>query len=50
MGPGHSARSTKGWCRGSFDLVFVSHPPWGGVLRLYDSRNLSSRYAPGESS
>jgi hypothetical protein len=28
---------------------FVSHPPWGGVLRLYDWRNLMSSYAPGES-
>jgi hypothetical protein len=36
-------------CRGSFDLVFVSHPPWGGVLCLYDWRNLTSSYAPGES-
>jgi hypothetical protein len=26
---------------------FVSHPPWGGVLRLYDWRNLTSSYAPG---
>jgi hypothetical protein len=28
---------------------FVNHPPWGGVLRLYDWRNLTSSYAPGES-
>jgi hypothetical protein len=28
---------------------FVSHPPWGGVLHLYDWRNLTSSYAPGES-
>jgi hypothetical protein len=28
---------------------FASHPPWGGVLRLYDWRNLTSSYAPGES-
>jgi hypothetical protein len=28
---------------------FVSHPPWGGILRLYDWRNLTSSYAPGES-
>jgi hypothetical protein len=36
-------------CRGSFDLGFVSHPPWEGVLRLYDWRNLTSSYASGES-
>jgi hypothetical protein len=28
---------------------FVSNPPWGGVLRLYDWRNLTSSYAPGQS-
>jgi hypothetical protein len=26
---------------------FISHPPWQGVLRLYDWRNLTSSYAPG---
>jgi hypothetical protein len=48
MGPGHSARSTKGVQR-FIRFGFVSHPPWGGVLHLYHWRNLTSSYAPGES-
>jgi hypothetical protein len=28
---------------------FVSHLPWGGVLRFYDWQNLTSSYALGES-
>jgi hypothetical protein len=49
MGPGHSARSAKVGVQRFFRFGFVSHPPWGGVLRLYDWRNLTSSYAPGES-
>jgi hypothetical protein len=51
MGPRRSARSAKGGggCKGSFDFGFVSHPPRGGVLRLYDWRNLTSNYVSGES-
>jgi hypothetical protein len=45
-GPGRSAHSAKEGCRGSFDLVLLS-PTLGGVLRLYDWRNLTSSYAPG---
>jgi hypothetical protein len=48
MGVGRSARSTKG-VQGFIRFGFVSHPPWGGVLRLYDWRNLTSSYTPGES-
>jgi hypothetical protein len=28
---------------------FVSHPPYGGVLCLYDWQNLTSNCTPGES-
>jgi hypothetical protein len=48
-GPGRSARSAKVGVQRFFRFGFVSHPPWGGVLRLYDCRNLTSSYAPGES-
>jgi hypothetical protein len=48
-GPGRSARSAKVGVQRFFRFGFVSHPPWGGVLRLYDWRNLTSSYAPGES-
>jgi hypothetical protein len=48
-GPGRSARSAKGGVQRFIRFGFVSHSPWGGVLRLYDWRNLTSSYAPGES-
>jgi hypothetical protein len=32
-------------CRGSFDLVLLVIHLGGGVLRLYDWRNLTSSYA-----
>jgi hypothetical protein len=35
MWPGRSARSAKGVQR-FIRFGFVSHPPWGGVLCLYD--------------
>jgi hypothetical protein len=35
-GLGHSARSAKVGMQRFFRFGFVSHPPWGGVLRLYD--------------
>jgi hypothetical protein len=41
MGPGRVQRFIR--------FGFVSHSPWGGVLRLYDCRNLKSSYALGES-
>jgi hypothetical protein len=47
-GSGRSAHSAKGVQR-FIQFGFVSHPPCGGVLRLYDWRNLTSSYAPGES-
>jgi hypothetical protein len=47
MGPGRSARSAKVGVQRFIRFGFVSHPPWGGVLRLYDWRNLTSSYAPG---
>jgi hypothetical protein len=46
-GSGRSARSTKVGVQRFFRFGFVSHPPWGGVLRLYDWRNLTSNYALG---
>jgi hypothetical protein len=49
MGLGRSARSAKVGVQRFIRFGFVSHQPWGGVLRLYDSRNLTSSYAPGES-
>jgi hypothetical protein len=49
MGSGHSARSAKVGVQRFLRFGFVSHPPWGGVLRLYDWRNLMSSHAPGES-
>jgi hypothetical protein len=47
-GSRRSARFAKG-VRRFIRFGFVSHPPWGGVLRLYDWQNLTSSYAPGES-
>jgi hypothetical protein len=35
MGPGRSARSARGVQR-FIQFGLVSHPPWQGVLRLYD--------------
>jgi hypothetical protein len=35
-GLGRSARSAKVGVQRLFRFGFVSHPPWGGVLRLYD--------------
>jgi hypothetical protein len=49
MGAGRSARSAKVGVQRFFQFGFVSHPPWGGVLHLYDWRNLTISYAPGES-
>jgi hypothetical protein len=46
-GPGRSARSAKVGVQRFIRFGFVSHPPWGSVLRLYDWRNLTSSYAPG---
>jgi hypothetical protein len=48
-GPRHSACSAKVGVQRFIRFGFVSHPPWGGVLRLYDWQNLTSSYAPGES-
>jgi hypothetical protein len=36
-------------CRGSFDLVLLVTHLGGGVLHLYDWRNLTISYALGES-
>jgi hypothetical protein len=36
MGARGSARSAKVGVQRFFRFCFVSHPPWGGVLRLYD--------------
>jgi hypothetical protein len=47
MGAGRSARSAKGGVQRFIRFGFVSHPPWGGVLRLYDWQNLTSSYTPG---
>jgi hypothetical protein len=49
MGPGRSARSAKVGVQRFIRFGFVSHPPSGGVLRLYDLRNLMSSYVLGES-
>jgi hypothetical protein len=49
MGAGRSVRSTKVGVQRFIQFGFISHPPWGGVLRLYDWRNLTSSYTPGES-
>jgi hypothetical protein len=35
MGSGRSARSAKG-VQSFIRFGFVSHPPWGGVLCLYN--------------
>jgi hypothetical protein len=48
-GSGRSACSAKVGVQRFFRFGYVSHPPWGGVLCLYDWRNLTSSYAPGES-
>jgi hypothetical protein len=48
-GSGRSARSSKEGAEvHSIWFLLVTHLG-GGVLRLYDWRNLTSSYAPGES-
>jgi hypothetical protein len=49
MGVGAQCTLCQGGVQRFIRFGFVSHPPWGGVLRLYDWQNLTSSYAPGES-
>jgi hypothetical protein len=49
MGAGAWCSLCQGGVQRFIRFGFVSHPPWGGVLRLYDWQNLTRSYAPGES-